>query len=181
MPKYVKYKCTFCSKEFFDYPSNKRSTCSRKCQFDLYSKERMGVKKINHLKGYKRPPFSMEHKERLSIAAEKRIAENRGSGFKSGKLHPSWKGGVTSEDYRLRRSRTNLRWKKQILERDNYSCQICGDKETIMHTNHIKPWSIYPELRFELSNGRTLCRKCHGKTDTYGNKSMYRAKKLAVH
>lgn len=36
--------------------------------------------------------------------------------------------------------------------------------------------SNFPELRFELSNGRTLCVECHQKTDTYGEK----AKKYAA-
>lgn len=33
--------------------------------------------------------------------------------------------------------------------------------------DHIKPFAYYPDLRFELSNGRTLCIDCHKKTDTY--------------
>lgn len=55
-------------------------------------------------------------------------------------------------------------WRKAVFERDNYTCQVCGVRGTYLEADHIKPWAFFPELRFELSNGRTLCRSCHDKT-----------------
>lgn len=43
-----------------------------------------------------------------------------------------------------------------------------------MHADHIKPFAIYPDLRFEVSNGRTLCSACHRKTESFGRGTMYR-------
>lgn len=55
-------------------------------------------------------------------------------------------------------------WRKAVFARDNYTCQVCQVRGTYLEADHIKPWAYFPDLRFELSNGRTLCRKCHDKT-----------------
>jgi hypothetical protein len=41
-----------------------------------------------------------------------------------------------------------------------------------LNADHIKSWAHYPELRFDTSNGRTLCLSCHHKTDTFGAKNI---------
>lgn len=63
------------------------------------------------------------------------------------------------------------KWRKAVFERDNYTCVECGIRGTYLEADHIKPWAYFPELRFELSNGRTLCRTCHDKTKV-GYKKM---------
>lgn len=76
------------------------------------------------------------------------------------------KNGVTkhqidrAERYSVRASD----WRKSVFKRDNYTCQICLQRGKYLEADHIKPWAYFPELRFELSNGRTLCRPCHDKT-----------------
>jgi 5-methylcytosine-specific restriction endonuclease McrA len=65
------------------------------------------------------------------------------------------------EEYKKRR--------QAVYKRDNYRCVECGFRERgKMQADHIKPWSLFPELRYEVQNGRTLCVECHKKTDTYG-------------
>lgn len=66
-------------------------------------------------------------------------------------------------------------WRKKVFERDNYTCVLCNARNgqgysVYLEADHIKPWAFFPELRFELSNGRTLCRKCHDKTKIPANK-----------
>jgi len=58
------------------------------------------------------------------------------------------------------------------FERDNFQC-VFGGKEhsNDLRADHIKPFALYPELRFEIDNGRTLCESCHRKTDTFGSKT----------
>ena len=85
-----------------------------------------------------------------------------------GANNPKWKGGITPEHLRVRWSTEMKNWRKQIFERDNYTCQLCGKHGGNLNADHIKPFALYPELRFDLSNGRTLCVSCHRNTDTYG-------------
>lgn len=55
-------------------------------------------------------------------------------------------------------------WRKAVFERDDFTCQLCGKRGDYIEADHIKPWAYFPGLRFELSNGRTLCRPCHDET-----------------
>jgi len=80
------------------------------------------------------------------------------------------KYSITPENKRLRRSIEFANWRKTVFERDNYTCQICNERGGELHPDHIKQFAYYPELRFEPSNGRTLCASCHRKTPTWGNR-----------
>lgn len=66
-----------------------------------------------------------------------------------------------------RLSKEYLKFKKDILERDNYCCQKCGKgkfnmiKYPDLHVHHIKSWEDYPELRVSQENCIVLCRHCH--------------------
>ncbi len=64
----------------------------------------------------------------------------------------------------LRYSTDAENWRKAVFERDNFICQMCFKRGGYLEADHIKPWAYFPELRFELNNGRTLCRKCHDTT-----------------
>lgn len=94
--------------------------------------------------------------------AKRRMSENR-SGSKNG----SWKGGITPETIRLRHSKEYRIWREAVFKRDNWTCIWCFKKGVELNADHIKPWAYYPELRFAIDNGRTLCVGCHRKTDTY--------------
>jgi len=52
-------------------------------------------------------------------------------------------------------------WRKQVYERDNYTCRICDHKGGKLEAHHIKPQRLYPELRYDINNGVTLCMRCH--------------------
>jgi hypothetical protein len=149
-------------------------------------------------KGKKKPPFSSEwrikqsnsHKgqhsspltefkkgERVSISTEFKkgmIPWNKGlRGYKAGDKNNMWKGGITPENQRIRTSTTYKEWRKKVFERDDYRCFDCGvksgeGKKIILHADHIYPFSLFPRLRFDINNGRTLCRDCHKRTETYG-------------
>lgn len=78
----------------------------------------------------------------------------------SGKKNPNWNGGVSTEYMLERAGKQAVLWREAIFKRDNYSCLQCGETGRV-EADHIKPWKLYPELRYALDNGQTLCRKHH--------------------
>lgn len=83
---------------------------------------------------------------------------------KRGPDHYNWKGGVTPEVGRLRRSAEYRDWRTAVFTRDNFTCQKCGDaRGGNLRAHHIKPFAANPEERFNLANGVTLCCDCHDK------------------
>lgn len=84
-----------------------------------------------------------------------------------GNNHKWWKGGVTPWYRRVKNSQEYRVFRKNVLHRDNYKCVLCFSSESLC-VDHIKPFSLYPDLRTHIPNGRTLCKKCHYKTKTYG-------------
>ena len=79
----------------------------------------------------------------------------------SGSNHWNWKGGIGSENRIIRSSTKHKEWAKSVYKRDYWTCQECGYKGKQIIAHHIKSWKDHHDLRFEISNGITLCRSCH--------------------
>ena len=88
-----------------------------------------------------------------------------------GEKHPNWQGGITPINRAIRQSLEYKLWRVSVFERDGYTCIWCGQKGGELHADHIKPFALFPELRFAIDNGRTLCKECHLTTETFGNNS----------
>ena len=110
--------------------------------------------------------------------ANKENAE-KNSKSKMGEKNPMWnkkpwnfQGHKALENSRIRYSKEYHRWSRAIKRRDKHTCQECGSKENLI-SHHIKGFAKYPELRYEISNGLTLCRDCHKLTDNYKKNINY--------
>lgn len=132
---------------------------------------------------------SYENKTRKSGLKYKIVVENKGwykeniiprtawkKGETAGDKNSNWKGGISSSVSSSKKEKQLLstkikKWKRQIFKRDGKICQLCGDTKNL-EVDHIKPWKSYPELRFDLNNGRVLCHNCHKQTDSYGKRKQ---------
>ncbi len=80
-----------------------------------------------------------------------------------GEKHHNWKGGISDAVSHIRGSLAYRKWRDSVYRRDGWSCTECGEhcaKGNIV-AHHIKKFSDFPESRFVVENGVTLCRACH--------------------
>ncbi len=75
-----------------------------------------------------------------------------------------WKGGISTMNKIIRSSIEYSFWRDSVFERDDYTCQVCKRRGCRLNAHHVKPFSKYPELRLEVSNGISLCVKCHNES-----------------
>ena len=52
------------------------------------------------------------------------------------------------------------RLRRRILDRDNWTCQTCGQSAGRMEVDHVVPLHLVGPA-WEASNLQTLCRRCH--------------------
>ncbi len=127
-------------------------------------------------KGKKKSPEiygpEWREKQRKSQTGRKRSEATRkkmGDAIR-GALHYNWKGGITREDKQFRQSPEYKIWRRCVFVRDNYTCQACDQKGGYLYADHELPFALFPQLRLEVLNGRTLCGPCHKKTPSFGGK-----------
>lgn len=93
--------------------------------------------------------FSSEHKRKIRASTPR------------GNRHYNWLGGITDGNHKERNSVEFKEWSRAVLRRDKYTCQYCGKVGGLLHAHHVHSFAKYPELRYYIENGITLCKKCH--------------------
>lgn len=95
----------------------------------------------------------------------------QGNDYGKGEKNRNWQGGITPINTKIRNSSEYAKWRSNVFTRDNWTCQTCEERGgTVLHAHHIKSFARYPEERFNVNNGMTLCKPCHKQTDTYLNR-----------
>lgn len=169
--------CPECDRTFKVFPSRgSRKFCSHRCAATAHGQgylmggrnkgrvmsEEHKRKTVKNLvpgtAGKNRAPFSDEARRNMGIS-------HKG-------VHSSfWRGGVNvinkPERERIRQSFEYKEWRRKVFERDGYACVECG-ATGYLEADHILSFAAYPALRFDINNGRTLCRACHMRTPTWG-------------
>jgi 5-methylcytosine-specific restriction endonuclease McrA len=147
-------KICACGKEFSNPPSwAYKKSCSRACS----NLARKG--KTSPMKGKHHTP---EAKAKLRAAHLGR----------RGEAHWNYKGYNGRTERKIAMAQDEyVQWRKAIFTKDDYTCQGCSVRGGYLEADHIQPWALFPELRYNVDNGRTLCRPCHLLTPTWGGKT----------
>lgn len=97
--------------------------------------------------------------------------------FKKGNI-PWNKVNDTPEKRKRFSTPKTLKWRESVKKRDGNKCTKCENTKTL-HAHHIVPWKENEELRYDISNGTTLCSSCHGKLEGFqkGQVSLNKGKK----
>jgi hypothetical protein len=107
----------------------------------------------------KQPVFGKHWK--LSEKNKINMSKARIGRFGGEKCH-LWKGGITPEMEKIRKSIEYKLWRKAVFERDNFTCQKYGTKVGgTLRAHHINNFAEKEELRFAIDNGITLSEKAH--------------------
>lgn len=103
-----------------------------------------------------------EPRKLLSVEELKERHYRRQQKYQQNRLE-KW-GSVNDPTQKWRYTQKYVDWRYAVYERDNYICQSCKRKVCPPHAHHIKDAIGYPELRFDVDNGITLCESCHHQT-----------------
>lgn len=107
------------------------------------------------LLGKKKGPMPEETK--------KKISKNR-KGKASGVNNYLWikDRSLLKDDHRDRGGPLHREWSHSVKKRDGYKCKINNqDCKGRLEAHHILGWTEYPELRYDINNGITLCHAHH--------------------
>ena len=111
-------------------------------------------------------PCSNEQKEKISVFFKGRPSGKLGIKRPefSGENHPRWvkDRSQLKDDYKDRGGSLHREWSKTVKGRDGWKCRISNHEcEGKVVAHHILSWRDYPELRYEVNNGITLCHLHH--------------------
>lgn len=105
-------------------------------------------------------------------------------GIVSGEQHGNWCGNTRGS----RSLAGYMEFRLYVLQRDNFTCQQCGDrnrkgrgKRIVLHVHHKTPVAIDKSLAIDPDNAITLCYSCHKSSDTFGTKVVRLVQKLRKH
>lgn|SRR3990167_8385483 len=163
--------CRYCKKSFKEN-NTQRKYCTQSCYWKAKAGSTRQFKRKKELicleckMHFMRYFSDLQRNNSGKYCSRKCLGKANGRRL-SGKGHWNWKGGISP---RVLNTIPYKEWRKKVFERDNYVCIMCGyNGGRIIQADHIKSWKNFPELRFDVKNGRTLCIECHKKTPTYGH------------
>jgi hypothetical protein len=80
--------------------------------------------------------------------------------FNRGKNNPCWlppEIRKSTESEQIRNSVEYAEWRIAVWTRDKNLCKVCNTRQKVMVAHHLDGFNIFPEKRFDVDNGVTLC------------------------
>lgn len=119
---------------------------------------------------------SLDQSKRLNYECP--ICNYQNRNLPTGENHPNWRGGVKTENSKIRSSRAYERWRNEIIESNNYTCQCCGLYNKELNVHHLHDFANHPDERMSIDNGIVLCEDCHSLKRTGSLHSMLGAENI---
>ena len=137
-------------------------------------KKRMGANE----KGREKLIAIMQTKEYREKASKAKMGAKNGMYGVRGDKHPKWNSELTEEERLIKRAYPEYtEWRRQVYERDKYTCQICGDnKGGNLVAHHLNGYHWDKKARVDINNGVTLCESCHNDFHSiygYGDNNIF--------
>jgi len=119
--------------------------------------------------GENSPMFGRTHTKE---AKEKMSKSNKG------KNNPNYNPNLTDEERAERKENRNndqdfVKWSLQVKERDNFKCVIPECNNHDLESHHLDNWNDFPESRYDLDNGVTLCLEHHTSANGYSFHNIF--------
>lgn len=76
--------------------------------------------------------------------------------------HWNWNPNLTDKEREDNRDFLEYEeWRTQVYQKDNYTCQCCGEHSGKLNAHHKDGYNWCVERRTDITNGATLCEDCH--------------------
>ena len=154
--------CNNCNKEVYAETSRivRKKFCSMSCRtsFNRRGKKNTIISNEKNRLSHLGRKYTFEHCKAISEALKGK------SNGRFGEKHPFWikDRSLLKDDHRNRGGQLHREWSNDVKKRDNFKCRINNqDCEGRIEAHHILGWTEYPELRYEINNGITLCHAHH--------------------
>ena len=152
--------CDYCGKEINKPPSliKEKNFCDRNCMAN-YMKTGETVKCYVCGKEFYKIKSQIDRSEK-HFCSEKCKCEHQTT--LRGELSPQYNPNLTDEERKANRDYIEYaEWRNKVFERDNYTCQRCGQKQGDINAHHLNSFHWDKEHRTDINNGITLCTSCH--------------------
>ena len=177
----IQLKCSWCGEVLnrtpWEIDNQKNQFCSRECYYNWKSENQKGKNNPNYKEGShvdikcswcgKIKSIHISELDRCSehfcsVECKGKWQSKNAIGEKGYNYNPNKTEEEREWDKEHRKYSDYYKWRRQVYERDNYTCQCCrNNKSGTLNAHHLNGYNWDKENRTDVLNGITLCESCH--------------------